>query len=537
MQRLLQWEQGAVAEDLVRASGASLRVGDYGRALDLARRSAQAGPDDYRNHLWLGQVLAALAQRSNDDAQRAEAGKAFRRATELGGEVSETWLGLIQYLTSTGKKADAEAAVRDEQRHLPADLAPLALAQSYELLGEKDKAAEQYNAALKIKPDDLSTLTRATAFDLVGGRVKEAESRLRQLIESGGSRSSESAATAWARRTLAVLTAAGGDPERALKALEILGVNGGQAPNRPESEVPIEDLRAQAQVLAMQPGREPRRQAIAVMEKIARGAPRGEDLFLLVKLYDTDGDWPKARERMRALLAQDGKNLTYLGYFTRALLRRGDPDEARIWLARLEEIDPKSPQTVELRARLLKAQGKAAEAAALLTGLAKDNPATMESVARLLEQIGLPDAAEPIYARLVDLTKRPEATLAFAEYLGRRGRTHEAIDLCDGAWKTSPAEAVAKTSVTVLQAAKGSVGETPDVRRVDTWLSEALRKAPEDPNLLITVAVLRGLQGRYDEAESTYRGVLRHDPKNVLALNNLAWLLAVKYGKGAEAEL
>ena len=44
MQRLLQWEQGAVAEDLVRASGASLRVGDYGRALDLARGGAAAEP-------------------------------------------------------------------------------------------------------------------------------------------------------------------------------------------------------------------------------------------------------------------------------------------------------------------------------------------------------------------------------------------------------------------------------------------------------------------------------------------------------------
>ncbi len=537
MQKLLQWEQGTVAEDLLRASGTSLRVGDLGRALDLARRSAQAGPDDYRNHLWLGQVLAALAQRSSDEAQRAEAGKAFRRATELGGEVPETWLGLIQYLTSTGKKADAEAAVRDERRHLPADLAPLALAQSYELLGERDKAAEHYDAALKIKPDDLPTLSRATDFDLAGGRVKEAESRLRRVVESAGPRSSETATSAWARRTLAVLMAAEGDPQRSLKALEILGGPGGQASGLAEGEIPIEDLRARAQVLAMQPGRESRRRAIATMERILdRGAPRGEDLFLLAKLYQADGDWPKARERMRTLLAQEGKNPTYLAYFILALLRRGDPDEARIWLARVEEIDPKSPQTVELRARLLKAQGKEAEAAALLNALAKDDPAMMESVARLLEQIGLPDSAEPIYAQLVDLTKRPEAVLAFAEYLGRRGRTREAIDLCDGAWKTLPPEAVAKTSVGVLQAAKGSVGETPDIRRVDSRLGEALRKAPEDPKLLIPLAVLRGLQDRHDDAEAIYRGILRRDPKNVLALNNLAWLLALKFGKSAEAE-
>ena len=337
-----------------------------------------------------------------------------------------------------------------------------------------------------------------------------------------------------------MLTAAEGDPQRSLKALEILGVAGGQASKGPEGEVPVEDLRAQAQVLAMQPGREPRRQAIAVVEKIlARGAPRGEDLFLLVRLYEADGDWPKARERMRTLLAQEGKNPAYLAYFTRALLRRSDPSEARIWLARFEEVDPRSPQAVELRARLLKAQGKGAEAAALLTGFAKDDPAAMASVARLLEQIGLPDSAEPLYARLVDQTKRPEAVLAFAEYLGRRGRTHEAIDLCDGTWKTSPPEAVAKTSVGVLQAAKGSMERRPPTSAASTAGSgEALPARP--PRTRETVpdplAVLRGLQGRYDDAESIYRGVLRRAPKNVLALNNLAWLLALKFGKSSEAE-
>jgi tetratricopeptide (TPR) repeat protein len=53
----------------------------------------------------------------------------------------------------------------------------------------------------------------------------------------------------------------------------------------------------------------------------------------------------------------------------------------------------------------------------------------------------------------------------------------------------------------------------------------------------VHLAVLRNLQGRYPEAEALYRKVAAGaDPKAAaMALNNLAWLLALKDGKTAEA--
>jgi predicted Zn-dependent protease len=53
--------------------------------------------------------------------------------------------------------------------------------------------------------------------------------------------------------------------------------------------------------------------------------------------------------------------------------------------------------------------------------------------------------------------------------------------------------------------------------------------------LLITLADLRDFQGRYEEAEALYRQVLLKNDKNIFALNNLAWLLAMRDGRGQEA--
>jgi cellulose synthase operon protein C len=534
MQKLLQWEQ--TADLLQLASDASLRAQDYGRAEDLAARAVKAAPADYRNHIWLGQVLAASASRAEADSKRPEADarrgdaeKALRRAAELRPDAPEAWLVLVRYLASVQKRDAAEAAIREAQRRLPADRADLALASCYEAVGDDVEARGRYEAALKAKPDDVTTLNSAAVYELRSRRLPVAEAHLRKLIEAG---KTSPEAAAWARRTLAVVVAAGGDPQRSDKALKVLGLSDDKG-----AAVPVEDLRTEARVLAMQPGRGPRRRAIDILERVlGRVSNKNDDLFLLTQLYEADGDWPKARDRMKTLLASDAKNPLYLAYYIRALIRRGETAEARTWLNRLEQADPNSPRTVEAKARLLKAQGKGDDAAALLTAFAQDDPARLEPAARLLEQLGLHDAAGQAFTRLADRSKQPEAALALAGFLGRRGRTREALDLCERARKTLPADTVANAGVSVLQAAKGGAGETPETRRVAGWLDEALRKSPGDAKLMVPLAVLRGLEGRYDDAEAIYRQILRRDEKNAPALNNLAWLLALKFDKGSEAE-
>src|SRR5206468_2523475 len=66
-------------------SKVSLQVQDYERALKLAQQAVAAGSKDYRDHIWLAQVLWVMGQ-------RAQAEPALRRAVELADDVADTWV-------------------------------------------------------------------------------------------------------------------------------------------------------------------------------------------------------------------------------------------------------------------------------------------------------------------------------------------------------------------------------------------------------------------------------------------------------------
>src|SRR5262245_30521124 len=148
--------------------------------------------------------------------------------------------------------------------------------------------------------------------------------------------------------------------------------------------------------------------------------------------------------------------------------------------------------------------------------------------------MGLPEA-EAMYRKFVAESKKPEAVLVLAEYFGRGNRTDEALELCDQAWKTSPPALVAASSLAILYAAKDG---KPYCDRVERRLQEAMQKAPRQSAsaFLQQLAALRNLQGRYDEAEKLFRQVIDQDKDNLVALNNLVWLLAMQTGRPAEAK-
>ena len=61
------------------------------------------------------------------------------------------------------------------------------------------------------------------------------------------------------------------------------------------------------------------------------------------------------------------------------------------------------------------------------------------------------------------------------------------------------------------------------------------KKNPESPSLPFHLAYVRDLQGRFGEAETLYRLAIRRGRFKATSLNNLAMLLALQKGRGAEA--
>jgi tetratricopeptide (TPR) repeat protein len=539
LQKLRQQSVSLGGLDRVAADLAVVKQ-DYEGALALARKAKLAESKDHKDHIWLGQVLWAAKQQAEAAKQQAEAAKlqaeaakALRRAVELAGDAPETWVALVQFLARTGEKAKAEAATLEAERRLPKalkDRALLPLAHCNEAVGNIKRAEKLYAEALDRAEDDPVVLRANAVFALLH-RPADAEALLRKMIKG------KTPEAAWARQMLAFLIGVGGNYQQAREALAILGIGDGLGKD-PSAGASVEDQRARAAVLGG-PKRTPRewRQAITILEGLAkRQALADDDQYRLASLYDAVGEWKKADEQILSLLAKDGQNPNYVAQYAASLLRRKgleNAQSARTWADRLEKLEPKALRTLQIKAFLLKELGKAKEAVPFLKAAAGQDQKLVLPVAGLLEALEEFRDAEEMYGKHVEQSKEPTAVLALAQFLGRRHRAKEALDRCEPAWKTCPPEAVAQVCILVISEARQD--KEAQAARVERWLQAALDNNPKTPTLRVALGVLQSLLERYEDAEASYRKVLEADPRNATALNNLAWLLAFKPGKGAEA--
>lgn len=514
----------------------ALRSRDYDRAIAQARGAVAADPKDFRNPLGLGRILFTVAKQDEADGRPsgprlAEAEQALRKAVGLAKGDPTPRVALVLFLTSTGRKAQALEVIRQAEGSAPTGRDLLALAQCYEAVGDAAEAAGRYRAALSAAPDDPLTLHSAATFDVRAGRVKDAEASLRKLAGLGDKAPGDAA---WARRTLALLVAGGRDPKRVTEALDILGGADGRGPDRPGGAAGVEDRRARAAILASQTSKAQRREAIGILDGLVReGAATPADRQLLAQVLEAEGEWPRARDLYRGLLTADADNPQLVAAYVLLLLRHKAYADAEPWVARIEKRLPDSPAATELRARLLHARGRKTEAVALVDAFVKGKDAQVLPFARLLEGLGEFTAAEAYYRKAASLPKQPGAPLEWIAYLGRRGRTREALDLCDAAWATSPPAEVSALSLKVLTDAGGA--DDADYQRVAARLEEAVKKNPKALTIRFDLGGLRTYQGRFADAEACYRAFFERNPTVAAPLNNIAWLLALQDGKGAEA--
>jgi tetratricopeptide (TPR) repeat protein len=512
------------------AARVSLATGNPGQALQFVQGTLSEESKSPEDLMLLGQIL----WKNVKDAEPV-----LRRAVALAPADPRTHKALIYYLASMGKRKEAEAVLGDVERTLSVDKATLVLAQGYSRLGlgEKepqaraklvDHSAALYQKALAAHPDDLSVLQAAAAFYLLNNRVTDARLLLDKIISHGGT----STEAAWARRAEATITAMEGDRGPALKkALEILGLADSAGTSELASAAP-DDLRTKAKILALQPNQAQRHEAIKILEEMARrNVANPDDLFLLAQIYDADGDWSRASQQFTACLSSGTAKPAQLAEYVRALLRHGRLNEAIPVAERLEKLAPRDALTIEIKARVLIARGQAGDAEQLLQAFVREDERRLGWAAKLLESLGRTAAAEAMFRQFVEKFQKqqPTVTLALAGFLGRQGRTKDALDLLDETWKTCPTNAVpavSSTSIVVLYGAKDDDGALG--RRVEERLEAALRSHPDMVAIRFDMANLLCLRKRLDEAEKIYRDLYDHDNTKSSVLNNLAFLLALQ---------
>src|SRR5262249_21948488 len=118
---------------------------------------------------------------------------------------------------------------------------------------------------------------------------------------------------AWARRWLGVALSSTGDYVSFREALELVERNLRSRPNS------VDDLQAKALILASHGSH--RKEAFHLFEELAgRRALWPEHQFLLARLYEQSGDWPRARSTMLGLLAQERNEPRYISYYAHGLI-------------------------------------------------------------------------------------------------------------------------------------------------------------------------------------------------------------------------
>jgi tetratricopeptide (TPR) repeat protein len=449
-------------------------------------------------------------------------------------------------LVQTKQVDKAKAEIELAKNKLPVAKNRLMYAQCYTAVGDVKTAGELYEAALKEADSDPATLRAAAAFELANSKREDAKGHLKKLMTLKD-KAPEDAVAAW-RLLGFVLASDTGDfdqKQQLLKEWE------SSRPARIGPET-ADDKRSRAVVLVVKGGRrQDRENAIGIIEGIRDlQSLTPADYFLLAQLHeslgqqlrDPSGHKEKALHLLREeVVGKEPDNPQYREALARMLLARGYSDLASAQLDELKKLqgNPKTGPlgTVELEARILHAQRKTEQAEQLLEKYADQKDAPLLAIAALLEQIesnSMKPLAGKIYTKWVEQnTAKPEARLVLAGFCSRRNDLTQALDICDAIRLHSKApEVVDQVIYETLDLLYKTEADSSAQQRVGKWIDEALNAAQGNSARRAALqqykATLYNLQGKYDEAEKTYKDCLKQNPKDILAMNNLAWLKAMR---------
>lgn len=544
------------------------------RAEEIARQRVDTHPGDAAARLWLGRILMLAGHERNAEAQQE-----LEQAVKISPTDARMWSGLFAFYVHTNQRERAietldqleqKAKLEDAQRSY-------ILAQGHEMLGDFDGAAQHYHSAAKALPKSADVQLRMAAH-YMNRDARQAEVHLRRALELDP-------ALDGARRTLALVLAARGGEANLQEAESLLG-------NLQDRRLAVEDRRLHAVLLIQRRDKESLERALQIMDQVVREEihPTGDRLILshihqrLAKL-ETE---PKAaaarcesaRQQLRMAAAHPGAEPAHISALIDYLLqpsatggkilpehrveagvwldklekiiaeramgdreaierlvqlrqRHGSYDRCEDWLNRLDLLDKDPLRVLRLRARLIADQLGVNQAEALIESKApamlssssdqKQRLKTLRNVGDLHAQMGNFAAAERWYRQAVQ--EDPAQYQGLVSAVARQGRLDEALTLCEEAARKDGTHVPALTiAVTLVESAP----QEEHFRRAEPIISAALAKFATDSDLLYTVAVLRIVQERYDDAVDLLRRTLDQRKDHVDAMNNLAMLLAEK---------
>lgn len=550
-------QTGAYTGDLGRvASKLALANRDVQKAEEIARKAVETDPSDFQSRVWLAQLL--LEHNGADEAISV-----IRRGLADAPDDPNRHIILVRFLILARRTEQAEQAAREAEVRLAPK--PTAVAQCCAIVGkayevvDPDRSRTWYGRARswydraqrELKdPTDLSVKRLLAQFLVETNQPAEAEPVLKEILDQSASKSPTTASSA--RRALAQLYV-NASPPRIADAVALYPSATGPGANP-------DDLRILSQIHEIQGTPESRKLAAAELETLIaqEGAATLDDRRRFAQLLEAIGDWPRAREQfqeltLRAEAAKDPEAVArrplYYTLAVEALVRHHRPgddsdlDQARKLVDKLRPIQREPLVPLLLEAEIDRAAGQIDAASDRIRKFDARPDLTPNGRLRLAleaERLGLFDAADAVYRHVATLpSPDPKATspqLPLALFLARRGRIVDAVNLCESL-RSDPAQREIAGAIAVQVVCDSAHPLNLDqVRRVLAWYQGATPGGEyRSVNPVLCLGNLYERMGDYTRAEEAYRRVVQSNDAEGIASNNLAWLLALRGGRGLEA--
>ena len=279
--------------------------------------------------------------------------------------------------------------------------------------------------------------------------------------------------------------------------------------------------------------------ALVALASIANGDGRAQESISLLE---------RAREKNPSAVEP---RLILGNYY----LRQRDAEEALLIANEIESVAPDNPSGLLLSGRSQLANGNAGAAVALLDKLVTLSPKAKEGHYQLAisyAQLNNPQQAKKSLQRVLELdADHVSAKFALANLLSRTGQPDQALALAKELQVSQPGGTLglllegdilmstgdAKRAFVTYQAAFAKEQNTSNVAKLHaaarrmgnteesySLLQSWLDKNPDDTQARVILASSLQQDGSIDKALLAYEAVLDAQPRNVLALNNLAWL-------------
>jgi tetratricopeptide (TPR) repeat protein len=479
--------------------------------------------------VWAGQML-------EKQSKFTDALAFYRAANKVCPTYADGWSARLLASARLGQTETTEA-LQQAQQALPRDAYFTMLAECATTV--KARLPEWQLPALQA--DERRAYAQACVL------VCEARSKLEDalpiLTRLADDPQSPSADVEWAKRILTALTAAKGSAQERHDAIAKLSTGSGTIRSLDEARSRVAALMVAMRTNSGDDRRVIVREMIQILDAVVRDPKSASnDWFSLAQLHRMNGDRTAARRCLEQIVQREPNNLFYIAVNVDDLLSENRLDDVRPYVAKLKDglhnvrvaaalgryftLTNDAQQVLEIADRFVRTADPGTTDRTMRERQAAE---LLDQLTRLANLRGLTCSKQLVTGAgehyRAALKAYPDAIVPYTALLAFDGQVKPAFDELERYKKRLTPATLVLAGVGVL---RSGFAEPAQFLMVQEWIETALGETPTSIPLKLNLAELHTLRQDFALAETLYRDVLKVEPKNVVALNNIAWILAPK---------